>query len=406
MKTEAHWERHWIGQILGEWASSLPWTELTEVQWEALAGASRDERLAPLLYYTFQESGWPPTAPPSFRLALRQAYYSTGGTNLMLYEELARVLEVLAPHPVIVLKGASLASTLYPNIALRPMCDVDLLLGRDHIESSVAALRRLGYRETSPEMSAGLSDRVHYHVALHGGPGGKAAFELHWRLVAGEADWRSPRTEWFWSEAEDWRLGSPGSRPLRALQLKPTANLLYLAAHSALQHGAAQARLGWIHDVHCLVRARGQEIDWKRLRDKSREFRWTPALAVTLESAQMFFGTPLPERYLSSLDEVRDRPAERLVESMASPWPSRGFGVWLELRSLDGRGRLRLARAILWPSPEYIRWRYSPRPRWLWPLCYPYRWAMVLKEALRTLARLATKRARGARSAPHGGAQG
>jgi hypothetical protein len=46
---------------------------------------------------------------------------------------------------------------------------------------------------------------------------------------------------------------------------------------------------------------------------------------------------------------------------------------------------LRLALGIALPSPAYVRWRYQPRPEWLWPLCYPYRWLDILREGLSTL---------------------
>jgi len=48
--------------------------------------------------------------------------------NLLLYHELPRILKVLSPLPVIVLKGAALAATIYHRIGLRTMGDLDLLV--------------------------------------------------------------------------------------------------------------------------------------------------------------------------------------------------------------------------------------------------------------------------------------
>jgi hypothetical protein len=39
-----------------------------------------------------------------------------------------------------------------------------------------------------------------------------------------------------------------------------------------------------------------------------------------------------------------------------------------------------------------MRWHYKPRPAWLWPLCYPYRWLDILREGLSTLWRIARNR--------------
>jgi len=75
--------------------------------------------------------------------------------------------------------------------------------------------------------------------------------------------------------------------------------------------------------------------------------------------------------------------------------------VWDGLEAQSWRGRLRLAWAIACPSPEYMRWRYGPRPvpsassgqalsgvegpAWLWPVWYVYRWFDILRDGLSTL---------------------
>lgn len=384
--TEAPGTLKQLALALSGRASQVPWAELSSDGWETLIESAERERVAPLLYHQLLSSGWPESTPPHLARRLKSAYYNASGLNLMLYEELARVLNSLGAR-VVLLKGAALASTLYSNIALRPMSDLDLLLPRGQMDVAIETLRSLGYSEFTPEMAPGLAEAVHYHAALHGGPHGKVGVELHWGLIAGEADWRSPSIDWFWSETEPWTFESPTAGRLEALQLKPTAHLLYLAAHLLLQHGSAHAQLVWYHDVHLMIRDWGSRLDWDVLRSRAREFRWTAALAGALEASREYFGTPLPEGFLESLVVEEDAAAERLVRSKADPM-TRGTRVWGELSSLDWRGRARLVRSILWPSPHYMRWRYAPRPTWLWPLCYPYRWGVVLLEAAGGLRRL------------------
>jgi len=230
-------------------------------------------------------------------------------------------------------------------------------------------------------MAPGHAEAVHYHAPQHGGPHGRVGVELHWGLIAGETDWRSPAIEWFWKETEPWTWEGPTAGRLTALQLKPTPHLLYLAAHLLLQHGAAHAQLVWYYDLHLIIRRWASRIDWDELRSRAREFRWTPALEGALRASRELFATPLPEGFLESLDAEQDPAASRLLQSKAESL-GRGARVWSELGSLDWRGRTRLVRSILLPSPSYMRWRYAPRPGWLWPLCYPYRWGVVAVEAL------------------------
>ena len=60
-----------------------------------------------------------------------QVYLASAHRNLRLFGELRQILRAFnaAGLSVIPLKGACLAEMIYGNIALRPMVDVDLLLG-------------------------------------------------------------------------------------------------------------------------------------------------------------------------------------------------------------------------------------------------------------------------------------
>ena len=374
-----------LGLALSSRSPEVLWEALSPPEWKDLVETAQQQRVAPLLYHELESCGWPESTPSHLVRQLKSAYYGASGLNLMLYEELARVLHALESRAgvarVVLLKGVALASTLYPDLALRPMSDLDLLIPREQIPAATDALRGLGYSEFSPEMAPGLAEVVHYHAALHGGPHGSIGVELHWGLIAGETDWRSPSIEWFWKETEPWAWEGPTAGRLEALQLKPTAHLLYLTAHLLLQHGAAQAQLVWYYDVHLMASRWASRIDWEELASRARALRWAAALAGALQASQELFATPLPDGFLDSLAPEDDPAASRLVQSKSASL-GRGARVWGELSSLGWRGRWRLVRSILLPSPSYVRWRYAPRPGWLWPLCYPYRWGVVALEAV------------------------
>ena len=266
------------------------------------------------------------------------------------------------------------------------MTDVGILLSREHLESAVEALRFLGYGDLSPEMTPGLSRETHFQVALKGGPRGYVIVELHWRLVGGEGDWRSPRLDWFWEQVQPWKLQDE-RRPLSALQFRPTAHLLYLAAHLMLQHGGAKGRLLWAHDIHLLVKKCEHDVDWDELRVRAREYGWSPALRRALLRAQDIFDTSLPEGFLDALSADGAPKTRAAVENRAKPVQTRANAAWNRVRSLDWPRRLKLARSVLWPTPEYLCWRYSLRREWLWPLWYPYRWGLLSLECAKSLAK-------------------
>ena len=114
--------------------------------------------------------------------------YVTAAHNILIYDDLVHALRALsnAGVPVIVLKGAALAATIYPSLAHRPMGDADLLVRPGDRDWARAVLEAIGYRflpeprqrfspfgtEFTGEMSFRRNERT--------------LVELHWELTPGE----------------------------------------------------------------------------------------------------------------------------------------------------------------------------------------------------------------------------
>jgi Uncharacterised nucleotidyltransferase len=364
----------------------------SEDDWNRLVRRAVEERVAPLLFWKLRDD---PMLPEHVRNELRGELYRSEALSLTLYRELKTLLERAACRhlsPPVLLKGGALAATLYEEVGLRPMSDLDVLVPRDELAQWLDLARDAGFRRLTPEMARGLAERVHYQVALAGGAHRDAMIEIHFGLVAGASDWRSPDARWFLERSETFepRLGISCS-PAR--QLLPGPHLLYLSAHAMLQHGGAQARLIWFHDVHLIVSMLGARIDWESVLSRARELRWDAALADTLARARDLFGTKVPESAMRALDgpDVSDVPdviASGRVRRLSDPSMSRAELVWSELGSVPAGDRLLWALAILFPRPEYMRWRY-PTAGWTWPVLYPYRWARALWEGARALVNAA-----------------
>lgn len=412
-----------ICQILAGQSEQVNWSVFSPSAWNLLANVAQEEGVAPLLCYTLDAAGWPEGMPPPFRHDLRAAYYHTAAHNLLIYEELSRVLAAFhhfssdntsPPFSVVTLKGAALATTLYPDMALRPLSDLDLLVSRQHLKMAVQAVQSLGYRQAHSEglqMRPGLNWVTPYHVRLQGGPQQSVTLELHWGLVGSAGDWGSPSLDWFWAQTEPWKgergkwkgengkakmedgegipspdFNTPSSifrPPSSVLQLTPTANLLFLAAHLILKHRGG--RLVWFYDLHLLASRWRAQLDWNELLVRAREFRWAAALHTALLGAQDRFATPLPDGFLDALAETQDHQAVSSVKRKVGPVQTRAIYVWDNLATQGWQARLRLVWAMACPSPEYMRWRYEPRPAWLWPLYYPYRWFDIVRDGVSTL---------------------
>src|SRR5271157_4682345 len=102
---------------------------LSSSDWDVLIEESGRYGVAPLLYRRLRTFHSEIPIPANVMARLRHIYLQSAGRGMHLYHELGKVLRPLrhANIPVIVLKGAHLATIVYGNIALRPMGDVDVL---------------------------------------------------------------------------------------------------------------------------------------------------------------------------------------------------------------------------------------------------------------------------------------
>lgn len=353
-------------------AEKADWSTFAERDWLALGVLAEQHGVAPLLHWHMEQAGWPELAPIELRRRMASTYYQGVAGSTLILGELRSLLSALqqAGVEVMVLKGAHLAWTLYPEASLRPMSDIDLLVRPEHLPAAESVLTECGYHPTQISVSERLDRQQGYHLHLSREGGKFPAVELHWELLAGKADQRRADAGWFWEHSEVFSL--PGG--IQARGLDPTANLLYLSAHLFLKHQGKSDRLLWLYDIALLMNRRVWDIDWPAVWKQAEALHWGGAVSIATDQAQHELGAILP---LGAMGELVAEP--RPVREFRNMSQAERSVANLQKLSLDGR--LRAAWAALFPSREHMLRRYQPKPAWLWPLCYPLKWAGMAKQA-------------------------
>ncbi|MBK9123582.1 MAG: nucleotidyltransferase family protein [Chloroflexi bacterium] len=344
--------------------------------WPQIPQRAEHHGLAPMLYAALRLQDLPGEAQPalqSLAVSVRQH-----AVHWMLLEraqvEIAQALDH-AGIPAIWLKGGALAHTLYPDPALRPMVDLDVLVPFDQREDALRVVQSTGYDFYEMDESLlGRSDNVlrqklshHYH--LRDGPGGHVILELHFRLLSyDDSSLSLDDHAWFWSQRTPVRL-SDGTM---LDTLSPDAHLLYLCAHALIQHGRDDFRLLRYLDIHLLIQF--SYINWTVVTERAIQLGWTPAVEETLRMCRDYFATELPEDVLHRLAQSRSALGVERVERMAGAG-NRWERVRTNLRALSVREAIVYAAQIVIPRPPYMRSRYRvPEGRPVWPY-YLRRWA-------------------------------
>ena len=331
-----------------------------------------EHRLAPAAARALVDTPLPEDA----RAHLDAAHARARAQWLLYRAALQRFLQLMTlepQQPVILLKGAALALTLYDDPATRPMNDIDLLVGPDHLAAVVKRMREAGYAEHS----LGAGDDVGYlHHFIFSGPATGMRFEIHRTLPLLPND---TSLSWFLDQTEAHELAG---RPF--LSLTPAAQLLHAAAHAVLEHGGVQGAVAiWFYDIDQLIRHRGEEIDWNQTIAQARTLAWEAALQEAIRIARRYFATPVPAPIQAWMQQpARDLRGYDLLQQMTVSSRSSSLIIFHILRGLTWRERSTQLLHMLFPSRTYMQRRYDSIP---WLLAYPYRWFDAARKLLPAL---------------------
>ncbi len=152
-----------------------------------------------------------------------------------------------------------------------------------------------------------------------------------------------------------------------------------------LQHGYGETTLIWLYDIHRLVAQKGERIDWNLVISQAKEFKWSYAVYSALSRIQSGFDTPIPGEVLSNLKVSTEGRINRIVENWSLPVKTRTIEEGRKLAAMNWNDRMKLIAALLFPSPDYIYWRYKPNRSWILPFCYLIRWKDILADGIKTI---------------------
>lgn len=173
--------RQYLKSLLQAWLSTEPGAEPRPVPPPPGLDAAR---IRQLLVDHKVEVALGPYLPLNFHSeSFRQSTMAAGQRTAFLLLELERILPVITwddCRPV-VLKGAALAPTLYPDPLQRWFLDLDLLVPRRHLDEACRRLSEKGYRPFLGKRDPIFYERHHFHRIMNGPQG--SVLEIHWDLT-------------------------------------------------------------------------------------------------------------------------------------------------------------------------------------------------------------------------------
>lgn len=272
--------------------------------------------------------------------------------------------------PLVLLKGAALARTVYGDMAWRTMSDMDIWVREKDMPQAAAVMKQLGYL-----MHGGRTDRS---LALQMLSRGEIQFYgPHWGMV--ELHW-SPFPGWWLArtaavdETAVWDRLEPLEINGTVYQLGAEDMVIQVAVHLAVNSQFSIAAVRGLLDI--ALTARSRPVDWGEVARRARTWRVATSVWQALTLLDQLFGTPGLAAALQPLRPSRLRRwlLRQLVsaESILRGSDLRnGRSRYLLLLLLVDRPQdmVRLVWRALWPEAEWLEARYQGQgSRWfhLW----------------------------------------
>jgi hypothetical protein len=254
-------------------------------------------KLLPLVYRALVTAGVEDPDLERLKGVVRRAWYD----NQRLFHGVGAALDALEAAGVraMLLKGVPLVVQCYPEVGLRPMEDVDVLVEPDRAADAVVALERAGWPSDSTRdrpWNLPFGEQMLHQVNCRSANG--FPIDLHWRYVPWIARDGSGQDPGLWA----------GARPLdvvghRALSPSPDDLLLLVILHAYRAGWATAPR--WIADTTYLLRALGHELDWDRFLERTVHGHLVEPVRDALEFVADQFDAPVPPAPLQTLRSTR-----------------------------------------------------------------------------------------------------
>lgn len=267
------------------------------IDWDILTDKAAWHRLLPLVSSHMTTPEIRGLVPESTVEKMQCYCYTSLARNMLLQHELSGIISLLNKQSiaVIVLKGSAFLGTVYEDIALRPMSDLDILVHQEDLFRAEAIAFQKGYTSVRDYMVIEQEEKLrHLPNLVHNEK--QIMLEIHKHITDIDGPYKI-RLDDIWSRSCPIVIqGAP------ALTLSTEDHLIHLATNFLLDRRYnTQHAMGQLCDISELIIRYRDEIDWLLVEKIATEIRIRPSLFFTFYACKMLLDTPIPENLYRTL---------------------------------------------------------------------------------------------------------
>ncbi len=340
------------------------------INWEDVLESASWHGIVPLLYNNLKGIQERHVIPEEVMDRLKSTYHGNLARNMYLYTELKRVLEVFLERgvEVIILKGAALAKTVYGDIGLRPMCDIDLLVRKEDLTNVEDIMTGLDYpfKDNNPAERYGEDN----HHTRFFNQENNVLIEIHWHISCNTHPTRirnidSDIIEMWWEGAKAIEISG-----VKSLMLCPEDLIIHLCLHFIKHRFLGgfnyECALIQVCDIYQVLKQYRDEIDWVSLKCKTGKYGIERHVYTTLTLVMEITGkyNGISNNVLSAIkSECLDKELVEIMKKrilIGKDVPNAAPGPFVQSHKADTlTGKIKIILREIFPSPEVISERYS-----------------------------------------------
>jgi len=267
-----------------------------DIDWDLLLKKALFHGVSTFIYYSLKKHNLTHIIPADLFNKLKENYYLVGLRNLKFVKKINELSNIIE-EKIVLLKGGYLINNFYPDIGIRSMCDIDILVERNRAIYIWNLLKSKGFVQHGPHRQSIAKSTVHNKVVpfqhLELLSSDNCDVEIHSNLFENH--------DFFYETERAFKSAVLIDLNNKLYRLSNEFFLIHLCSHFYLHnylHKQVGRNLRMLCDINEFILKRGDDIDWKEIDEACFDSELKNRISTTLTYAYYFLQTPVPADFI------------------------------------------------------------------------------------------------------------
>ena len=324
--------------------------------WNLLLETAYIHGVASFIYYTLKKYELINIIPTSIYNALKNIFYVTVSNNLR-HLQIIKKIDTNLHNKIVLLKGIDLIESLYPNIGIRSMCDIDILVEKknsfniaDYLFQTFKNENTYTFKYESP-----VHKKIAFYETQHLPPIvlKNGIIELHYAL--------NKYTKNNEITTNAWKTIIPYNKSVNIYRLSNEMMLLHLCMHF-YSHSHVCVILRMLCDINEMINKYNGTLHWDVIHDLCINTEIKDQVSMALTYTVIYFDTNIPNYFIdnSLLKKNTKKNLLHLIKGIPTKNKNKYLRLYTKFKILKNKKEILLYiyRSIL-PEKEFLYQQYQ-----------------------------------------------